>query len=115
MTCLKSATVTPAEVLGRYPPWAFLTTKELAVVLQTDPATLTVWRWRGVGPRPDPSNSRPRYAVAEVVAWLHCQSGHLHSADDVVRGHLADLAFPATDELTPEQLRSIVSALRDDA
>lgn len=113
MTSLLSATVEAAEILERHAPWARISTKELASILHTDPATLAVWRWRGVGPPVDKSGRRPRYVVADVVAWLHRFDGRHVTAEEVQRAYLHDRGYPDVDQLDAAQLRAVVIALAE--
>jgi len=108
MTNLRVATVTPTEVLARHAPWDRIKSKALAVALNTDPATLAAWRYRGVGPAPISATQKtPRYLVADVVRWLLHQLGTDASHDDVLRMYFAQLGLDGIDAATPAQLRSL--------
>ncbi len=60
----------PTDITGD--PWTLRTTKQVAELLGVDPACFTVWRYRGIGPAPEPNwfkgsaqiSSRPRPELA---------------------------------------------------
>lgn len=61
----------PSDLNGD--PWSLHTTRQVARMLGADPACLTVWRYRGIFPDPEPSyfkGSIQTYRVDRVQAWL---------------------------------------------
>ena len=72
LRALPSPTVLTGE------PWALRTTKQVADLLGIDPACLTVWRYRGVGPEIEPpyfTGTIQAYRLDRVSAWLAARRG----------------------------------------
>lgn len=112
MTSLKNASVTPADVLNMHAPWSRVKSKVLAVVLNTDPATLAAWRYRGVGPAPvSPSRRTPRYLISDVVRWLLRQVGIEATHEDVLRMYFVQQGLDDIETATDGQLRSLEESL----
>ncbi len=108
MTTLRNSTTTASIVLEKHAPWERIKTKQLAVLLNTDPGTLAAWRYREVGPAPIAApGGTPRYLVSDVVRWLLRQIGTDASHEDVLRMHFAQLGLDGIETATPAQLRSL--------
>jgi hypothetical protein len=75
-------------------PWALRTTKQVAELLNVDPASLTVWRYRGLGPRPEPryfKGSVQVYRLDRVQSWLAKRQGLTFDADATWRAAISRL------------------------
>ncbi|GLS79220.1 helix-turn-helix domain-containing protein [Oharaeibacter diazotrophicus] len=105
---LRQIAVTPDEVLAQHEPWTTLSTKQLAAVLGVDPGTVTVWRWRGVGP---PCQGI-RYGVTQLVQWLAERTGAPMSEEDVLRRYLTVRGMQDVNAITINQLWQVVEVLR---
>lgn len=104
---LRQIAIAPDEVLAQHEPWTTLSTKQLAAVLGVDPGTVTVWRWRGVGP---PCQGI-RYGVTQLVQWLAERTGTPMSEEDVLRRYLTVQGMEGADNLTAKQISSVLNAL----
>lgn len=64
-----------------------LSNKQAAKFLGVKPATLKIWRWRGVGPHfiklGDQPGSRVAYRRADVIEWLDARTYSSTSAASV--------------------------------
>lgn len=69
----------PATLNGD--PWQLVTTRQLAELLNVDPATISVWQYRGLGPRPGPRYFRgtvQTYRLDKVATWLAQRRGEAY-------------------------------------
>ena len=65
-------------------PWQLITTKQAAQLLHVDPACLTVWKYRGLGPEPELSYFRgsvQTYRIDQLAAWLAHRHGQTYDQD----------------------------------
>jgi len=73
----------PDQMQGE--PWSLCTTKEAAQLLHVDPACFTVWKYRGLGPQPEPSYFRgsvQTYRIDRLAAWLAHRHGQTYDQDE---------------------------------
>ncbi|WP_156466863.1 hypothetical protein [Rhizobium sp. Leaf384] len=107
---LRQLHATPADLLASHAPWDVVSTKQLALLLKIDPATLTVWRWRGVGPSiaEGSSETRPRYLISDVVAWLYSKSGTDVAPGRITRTYLEKNGFHDAATYSDEQVARLV-------
>lgn len=107
---LRHLQATPADILSEHAPWEIVSTKRLASLLNVDPATLTVWRWRGVGPPTlnGSSTKRPRYSISDVIVWLYAKHGSYVAADKVMRTYLEKNGFHEAGSYSDEQVARLV-------
>lgn len=103
---LRQLHATPADILAEHAPWETVSTKRLASLLKIDPATLTVWRWRGVGPPTltGSSTKRPRYNISDVVAWLYAKHGTYVAPNRIMRTYLENNGFDEAASYSDEQV-----------
>lgn len=78
------------ELFGDKAPWSLLSSKEVAVALNVDPATFNAWAYRGVGPQPVRSKRRrrPAHRVSRVIVWLAARQGDLLNEVSIWREYL---------------------------
>jgi len=75
--------LTPDQLRGD--PWQLVTTKQAAQLLHVDPAGFTVWKYRGLGPEPEPSYFRgsvQTYRIDRLAAWLAQRHGQTYDQDE---------------------------------
>ena len=75
-------------------PWSLRTTKQVAELLGVDAASFTVWRYRGLGPRPEPryfKGSVQVYRLDCVQAWLAKRHGLIFDQDTAWRAAISRL------------------------
>jgi hypothetical protein len=69
-------------------PWNLCSTKQAAALLGVDPACLTVWRYRGLGPRPEAryfKGSVQVYRLDRVQSWLAQRQSLTYDANAAFR------------------------------
>jgi hypothetical protein len=60
------------------PPWSLRTTRQAAEMLGVDPCTLSMWRYRQLGPKPEPrffKGSTQAYRIDRIQGWLAQRQG----------------------------------------
>lgn len=101
LRALPSLSTLPGE------PWALRTTKQVAELLGIDPACLTVWRYRGVGPEIEPpyfKGTVQAYRLDNVAGWLAARRGELYDQDKAWTEALEKVMHP-----TPGTLPELVA------
>lgn len=77
-------------------PWTLRTTKEIAQLLDVDPAAFTVWKYRGLTPSPEPHffrGSSQVYRVDRIMQWLAQHHGQPFNQDNVWAEGLRRISF----------------------
>jgi hypothetical protein len=94
-------------------PWTLRATKQVAELLGVDPASLTVWRYRGLGPRPEPryfKGSVQTYRLDHVQAWLAQRHGLIFDQDRTWAEGLERINFEPEPDVR-DQVRRLVQLL----
>jgi hypothetical protein len=101
----------PDDIPGE--PWALRTTKQIAELLNVDPATLTVWRYRGLGPRPEAryfNGSVQVYRLDHVQGWLAQRQGLIYDQLQAWAEGLKRISFEPEPDIF-DQVRRLVELL----
>ena len=94
-------------------PWSLRTTKQVAELLGVDPACLTVWRYRGLGPRPEPryfKGSVQVYRLDRVQSWLAQRQGLPYDQHQAWAEGLERINFEPEPDVR-DQVRRLVQLL----
>jgi hypothetical protein len=89
----------------------------VAELLGVDPACLTVWRYRGIGPAPEPryfKGSVQVYRLDRVQAWLAARQGDAYDVEQAWADALLASWEPMPGLSVREQVRAVVQLLGAD-
>jgi hypothetical protein len=101
----------PDGILGE--PWALRTTKQVAELLDVDPCTLSMWRYRGLGPGPEPryfKGSVQVYRLDHVQSWLAQRQGLQYDQHQAWAAGLERINFEPEPDVR-DQVRRLVQLL----
>ena len=100
----------PTDITGD--PWTLRTTKQVAELLGVDPACFTVWRYRGIGPAPEPNwfKGSAQISVDRVQSWLAARQGLPYDQEQA----WAEALYAANGQPVREQVQAAVKMLGPD-